>query len=275
MRRIMFFDIDGTLVPETGDAIVLESTVEALDRAKRAGHLLFVNTGRPAMNVAGELPGLPFDGFVMGCGTHIVCGEKELFYHTVRRELCLETANIIRECGAVPMFERRDRVSFDFTARSLPLIDGIREGFAAQGKDVSHSTEDPDFSFDKFIIAFDGLTDTARLRPELEKNFFWIERGGGFAEFVPKPYSKATGIEFVLRHYGLSKENAYAVGDSLNDLPMFSAVGTSIAMGNGKMLIPYADHVTDDIDRDGIYNALRRFGFFEEAQVCSTKTENG
>ena len=66
----------------------------------------------------------------------------------------------------------------------------------------------------------------------------------------------------MLAYYGIDKADSYAIGDSLNDLPMLSAAGTSIAMGNGKMLIPYADHVTDDIYADGIYNALEKFGFF-------------
>ena len=60
----------------------------------------------------------------------------------------------------------------------------------------------------------------------------------------------------------MEKSQAYAIGDSLNDLPMFSAVSTSISMGNGDKLKPYADYVTDDISEDGIYNAMKKFGFF-------------
>lgn len=264
MRKIMFFDIDGTLVPENGEQRVPDSAKRALELSRRAGNLLFINTGRPAMNVGSIVRELGFDGYIMGCGTHIECEGREVLYHTVPKDICLETVRQIRECNAVPMFERRDCVLFDFKSRELPMIRGIREMFRAMGKDVDRSAEDEDFSFDKFIINFDEKSDIARLRPMIERNFFWIDRGEGFAEMVPKPYSKATGIELVLKHYGITRENAYAVGDSLNDLPMFSAVGTSIAMGNGEMLIPYADYVTDDIMNNGIYNALLHFGFFGE-----------
>ena len=260
--KIMFFDIDGTLIPEAAGAEVPESTLRALELSRRAGNLLFVNTGRPAANVDEDVRRLGFDGYIFGCGTHIEIGGREIYYRTVDKELCLSTAQLLRECNAVPMYERRDGVFFDFGMRTVPMITGIREGFASQGKNVDRSTADADFSFDKFIICYDAESDIGRLRPILERDFNWIHRGEGFAEIVPVGCTKATGIDTVLGHYGLDKGEAFAIGDSLNDLPMFGAVGTAIAMGNGEMLIPYADYVTDDIMQDGIYKAMEHWGFF-------------
>ena len=52
-----------------------------------------------------------------------------------------------------------------------------------------------------------------------------------------------------------------AFGDGGNDLTMFGVVGTAIAMGNGNEDVKeQADYVTDDVDRDGIYNACVRLG---------------
>lgn len=264
MCKIMFFDIDGTLIPERHGASVPQSTLTALEKARAEGHLLYVNTGRPLINVDDDVRSLGFDGYVCGCGTYVECGGREIFYRTVDKRLCDETVRLLRECDAVPMFERRDGVFFDFEMRRVPMIEGIRRGFAAQGKNVDRCTEDEDFSFDKFIICYDEYTNMDILRPAIERDYFWIYRGGEFAEIVPKPCSKASGIELVLKYHGIEKKNAYAVGDSLNDLPMFDAVGTGIAMGNGIDLIPHADHVTDDIDNDGIYNAMEHFGFFRK-----------
>ena len=40
MKKIMFFDIDGTLIPEVHGAKVPESTLKALELARKAGNLL-------------------------------------------------------------------------------------------------------------------------------------------------------------------------------------------------------------------------------------------
>ena len=114
------------------------------------------------------------------------------------------------------------------------------------------------------MIAYDEKTDLERFKKGIAPHFVYIDRGQGFGEMAQKSCSKKTGIEFVLNYYHLSKTNAYAIGDSLNDLPMFEGVGTSIAMGNGEKLIPYADYVTADLWHDGVEQAMEHFGFFEK-----------
>ena len=64
---------------------------------------------------------------------------------------------LLRDYNAVPMYERSDGVFFDFGMREMPMITGIRESFARQGKNVDRSVDDADFSFDKFIICYESL----------------------------------------------------------------------------------------------------------------------
>lgn len=258
----MFFDIDGTLMEDSPSHFVPASTPAALRRARAAGNLLYVNTGRPLVNVDADVRVLGFDGYVCGCGTYIECEGKELFYATNPRALCLETAELIRRCGASPLYERRDTVFFDPEARELPFVTAMRETFRMQGKNVSRTASDADFSFDKFVIAYDAQTDMERFRAGTAPYFTFIDRDSGFAEMVPLPYSKQTGIDLVLAHYGLSRSDAYAIGDSLNDLPMFEGCGTAVAMGNGERLFPYADYITAELRHDGVAQALEHFGFF-------------
>lgn len=257
----MFFDIDGTLMEDSASHFVPAGTPDALRRARAAGNLLYVNTGRPVVNVDADVRELGFDGYICGCGTYIECEGEELFYATNPQALCRETAALIRSCGASPLYERRDAFFFDPDARELPFVKVIRDTFRMQEKNVWRKVSDADFSFDKFVIAYDAQTDLARFKAGIAPHFTFIDRGWGFAEMVPLPYSKKTGIEYVLAHYGMRREDAYAIGDSLNDLPMFAACGTSVAMGNGEKLIPYADYVTADLWHDGVAQALEHFGF--------------
>ena len=263
MQKIMFFDIDGTLMEDSSSHFVPESTRTALRLAREAGHLLYVNTGRPVINVDADVRELGFDGYICGCGTYIEYGGREVFYHTNPREVCLEMVQLIRRVDASPLFERRDGFFFDPKTRDLPFIKTSRETFKMQEKNVWRSADDADFSFDKFVIGYDEQTDLDAFKAGIAPYFAFIDRGYGFAEMAPLPFSKRTGMEHVLQMHGIPRERAYAIGDSLNDLPMFDAAGTSICMGNGDLLKPHADYVTDDLWHDGVYKAMAHFGFFE------------
>ena len=49
-------------------------------------------------------------------------------------------------------------------------------------------------------------------------------------------------------------------GDGKNDIDMFEYTKISFAMGNAEDDVKKAaDYVTDDIDEDGLYNALKYF----------------
>ena len=83
------------------------------------------------------------------------------------------------------------------------------------------------------------------------------------AATVPYGYSKATGIQYVLNHYHLNLADAYAFGDSNNDLSMLSYVPHSIAMGNAspKSLFTQVEYVTAKSSCGGIQQALQHYGF--------------
>ena len=76
-RKLIFFDIDGTIIPEdTG--VIPESTKEAIKKAKENGHLVFINTGRTFSGITQPIFDLEFNGYVCGCGTHIYFDGKKI-----------------------------------------------------------------------------------------------------------------------------------------------------------------------------------------------------
>lgn len=93
-----------------------------------------------------------------------------------------------------------------------------------------------------------------------KEDFTLIPHGTMVVEAVPKGYSKATGIEFLIKHLGGTKEQCYAFGDSINDLEMLQYVPHSIGMGNAVAKVKeIAEFVTTDVDEDGIANALLHY----------------
>ena len=72
---------------------------------------------------------------------------------------------------------------------------------------------------------------------------------------------KATAINDLLNHLGLSKEDTIAIGDGMNDVEMLEYCKIGIAMGNAKEgLKALADEITDTHDEGGIYNSFKKHG---------------
>ena len=66
--KILFFDLDGTLWDR--EERIPPATAWALEKARRAGHMVFVNTGRTrSFALRPALWDIGLDGMVTGCGT--------------------------------------------------------------------------------------------------------------------------------------------------------------------------------------------------------------
>ncbi len=259
MKSIVFFDIDGTIATEDERAFIPQSTRDAIKRTRELGNLTFINSGRTAFNISPRIKELGFDGYICGCGTYIEYNNELMFRNIIEKDECLRIAQLMRKCNVTPVYEHTDGYFFDDKA---PMTDGLRyfmEVFVDSGIDVSRRVEDDEFIFDKFVIWTNENSDMELFNREIGKNYTIIDRGNGFYENVPLGYSKATGIAKILDILGIPLENAYAIGDSMNDLSMLKAVPNSIAMGGAEVLYPYVSYITTPIENDGIYNALKHF----------------
>ena len=78
---------------------------------------------------------------------------------------------------------------------------------------------------------------------------------------VPEGCTKAEGIRFLQKKFGIRLENCYAIGDGENDIPMLEAVANGIAMGEcSEKILPYCVWQTARVSEDGIQKALEHFG---------------
>ncbi len=264
MKKIAFFDIDGTLTSEI-DGSVPVSAIAAIRKARENGNLMFINTGRCFQNVEPRFREIGFDGYICGCGTNIYCDGKDVLYVPQTHNIIMEILQAARKTNVDILFESRKEVCFD-VSRPLSHPGAVRqyEAFVARNYTMPEDLENPNFFSDKFVIWYLEEAQLDEFRKVSDKYFECIDRGGTFREFVPYGYSKATGIDFVLKHYNLPLEAAYAFGDSNNDLSMLTFVKNSVAMGNASpdSLFGQVSHVTSKASEDGIFNALTHFKFF-------------
>jgi len=90
-------------------------------------------------------------------------------------------------------------------------------------------------------------------------------------EFMKKGCNKATGIEKLAQHLGISNEEIIAIGDASNDKEMIEYAGLGVAMGNAedeiKML---ANFITKSNEEDGVAYVINKFiiNDVEKPLVC-------
>ena len=253
-RKILFFDIDGTLLSHR-TLTIPESAKRAVRKAKENGHLIFINTGRTISVINKEIKDLGFDGYICGCGSYIEVDGEVIYSNDIDKSKYAEIINKIEEYDLDVVLEGREAVYYNRdTSTDAILTDFIKNNYPVS------TFKDENLQFDKMYMKYgdnENLKDFCDFTKDL---FDFIDHGNGGGEMVPKGHSKATGIDFVLNHYNIDDKDSYAFGDSNNDIHMFERVTNSIVMGNGNPeLFENATFVTKDIDEDGIEHAMKHF----------------
>lgn len=256
-RKIIFFDIDGTILSHRTHQ-VSDSTRAAIVKARENGHILMINTGRSISFINQSVRDLDFDGYICGCGTYIEFRGELLMKNSLPQLLSQEVLRDLRKFNIAAALEGSKAVYYDTNSTNPIIREMIR--YQQEHHFTPGSWEDPDLEFDKFCIWSED-DEIANLFYEKYKDTLdFIQRDGHLSEIVPKGYSKASGIEYIISHLGISLEDTYAFGDGENDLPMLTYAKHSIAMGNSPQAIKdIVTHVTGDVDDQGIESALRHF----------------
>jgi Cof subfamily protein (haloacid dehalogenase superfamily) len=261
-RKIIFFDIDGTLV-DFGDRSIPASTVMAIAKARAAGHLLYINSGRPYDGIDPRVRAMGFDGYCCGCGVYVQEGDRVLFHQTLDKAVQLDMVALVRKYGLLVMYEGAHQVYFE-TNRPLDRREAFEKAYyAGMGLATDGDAAAPEASFDKFVVWTDDEAARTAFCAAVTPWFDVILREDSLIELVPHGCSKANAMDRILACHGLDRADCIAIGDSTNDLPMLEAAGTSVAMGNGDpRIFDKVTFVTAPLQEDGIYKAMERLGLF-------------
>lgn len=257
-RKIIFFDIDGTLCPFGGQ--VLESTKEALVRLKARGHIPVVCTGRPRCSVFPEITDLDFPGIIAGAGTFIEYEGQVLKDRLLTREELRRAMGFLAEIDMPVLLEGTQYMCYDRTRNmeeEFRILKRMHREAPEKLGDLSLDAE-----VGKMTIFLRDRELFAARCEELSDLYTIIHYEKGIhAELVPKGMSKAQGIRDLITYLGIPKEDTYAFGDGPNDLQMLQYVEYGVAMGNSEpRILQAAKYKTKRIEEDGIWEALRNFG---------------
>lgn len=253
--QAVFFDIDGTLLSfKTHE--VAASTEEAIEQLQTKGIKTILSTGR-SINSIDHVRYLNFDGYITFNGGYCVTKEGEiLFKQTI-------DSNDIK---SVLDYAREKPLSFSLMSEKEISIHDVTPEIAGM---YAHLNLPVPALVDMDKVDISSILQTnIFLGPEEEKEFMervmpnslasrWTPL---FADVNPKGQSKQVGIDVFCEYFGLDKEKTMAFGDGGNDITMLKHVGIGVAMGNANPEVKaIADYITDDVDSDGIWNALKYF----------------
>lgn len=276
-RKILFFDIDGTLW--TMDGHIPESTREAIRKVRENGHLVFINSGRTRGYIRDpKLFSLGLDGIVSGCGTMIeanalcrgmsdcrrdisrtVEDENVIFYRRMSEEESQRVVDIVRRYRMKPILEGRDYLYMDpADFAGDRYADYVRHQMGDALRTISGNGGNWEIS--KLSCDMKDA-DKAACFAELEGDYTMIVHNEAVVEMVPKGFDKGTGIREVCALLDTDIQDTYAFGDSMNDFEMIEAAGCGVVMGGGADVVKEkADFVTKELREDGIYYACRELG---------------
>lgn len=250
-RKIIFFDIDGTIFC-TQIGKVTDSVKTSIAKAQRHGHLCFIASGRPLAFIAENIKALGFDGYVLANGAHIRyqgkdLGIRYLEYEDVR-ELCrrLRQRNIpyILSTPACSCLDREFTKLQDFYGKCNIDMENIIHDFDEE--EVFHRTL-------KMEVWVETQEEVDYVAGCSEKFASEIHGPGQTTEIYGKYVSKATGIQEVLKMLAIPVEDSFCFGDGPNDVEMFETVGWGFAMGNGVDAVKKAaKEICLDVEQDGV-----------------------
>ena len=255
--KVVFFDIDGTLINEHME--IPQDTIDAIQELQANGIEPVISTGRTPFNFEPLLTKLDIHSFVSLNGTYVVYKGKPLFKHTLSKEhiqKLIECAD--RNQHALVFVGSEDYYSntknHPFVVESLGSLHLKEAGF------------DPDFwrKTDIYQIFLHCKAEDEPLYKEMAEDLRMIRWHEKATDVTIQGSSKAIGIKAMLDKLNLTTADAVAFGDGLNDKEMLEEVGLGIAMGNAHAdLLPFADYVTASIDEGGIAQGLRYAGLIK------------
>lgn len=256
MYKVVFFDVDGTLLSETNRKMLL-STKIAIRKLIEKGIKVVVTTGRP-FSLCKEFQDLGIDMFISANGAFIKHNESVIH----KSVLSIETVRGVSDFAET----HGHGISYFTELFSMNGIGSDDDRILKALKETLNLKQYPEKlrSLSEEIYCLCLYADDNEAQKFI-RNFPRL-RFQRFHSYVlnvleESEVSKSVAIKRVLEYLNICKSEAIAFGDGSNDIDMLEYVGLGIAMGNGEeRLKQNADFVTKKASESGISYALEKLG---------------
>ncbi len=288
---LLLFDLDDTIVQ--AGSYVSQRVLHALEQAHAAGYVLSVASGRALCSVHKEvLKSGVMDYAVCANGSTVTRLEdgRALCHQPLSQKDCLECHEMLLPYGAawnaflddMALFEWKG-ASYMLTGRTGALARTRRydagrknalRGMARtmrrgmryvrlsltnkghrQVRSVLPYLKRAEGGVDKMGCTIPSPSDCQEAARLLLRDgrFEVVRMGQTELEITARGVTKGAGVRKLIDYLNLRKDDSVAFGDGANDLPMASAVGCFVAMGNAEDAVKaQADSVCPSVAADGV-----------------------
>ena len=262
-KKIIFCDIDGTIVDSRlGVMVPSEKTVAAFQELRK-NHEVYICSGRTKTLLEPFILDLPVNGYVLANGGLAEIDGKYIGKHAFTDREGDAIRGYILQNGGMYLFEHAEYL--DIADRNNREFRNFYE-FWGPLKYADIREEDLGDECYVAICGFEDMSGVEAFVKTFGKDFdVKPHRGIPSLDINPKGISKATGMEDILTYLGKKREDTIAFGDASNDLEMIEYAGLGIAMGNASEDVKKrADRVCGSVDEDGFYYACVELGLIDD-----------
>lgn len=265
--KLMVFDLDGTLFDSNKH--VPPDASRLLHIAQEAGVETVPCTGRPVGGISAETrEAMAARRFAISSNgaavTDLTNGQNlRLWPLELSSVLTVRRMTGNRETSFEAYYSGKSYVSESDYARS-------EEFFPPAMQEYYRASRVPLPELDSFILqhgdriekinlSFSSCRAREVIAEELKKlpGIYCTSSVSNNLELMNPHANKGVALTWLAGYLGIPIGNTVAFGDESNDIPLLTAAGFSVAMGNASQAVKdAADMVTDSNDENGIYNAL-------------------
>lgn len=271
-RKILFFDIDGTLIGRSTE--LRQSTLEALQRAKEMGYLLFICTGRALASIYPSIKELGFDGYITSAGSIIYINHHAIYEHYLDKDIVKQT---------IELFQKQNMFFTLETKHALYQTAGLSDFFAKLHQEEAKTNQElermketrrnlpagrkvSDYSLDipvsKITFVAPDKNKFLEIKHYFEDQFNIVifsedDKPYCNGELIDKNCTKGHALKRVCDYYDIPVENSIAFGDSMNDYEMLKEAGTSVVFKDASQpLKDLGDYYFESPDENGILKVM-------------------
>lgn len=245
--KIIFFDIDGTLIDMESKKIT-KKMLETLHRLQEKGIKICLATGRAPATLP-VFEDIRFDAYLTFNGSLCYTENETIFSNPISQKDLQQLLRNAGKMGRAVSIATKERIASNGFEKDLATYFEFAHIELVVSPDFDQVAKEEIYQvmlgcrkeeYDLILSEVDNAKIAA-----------WWDRA---VDIIPADGGKGVGIQKMLDYFGIPKEEALAFGDGNNDIEMFQAVGTGVAMENAsEALKAVSDEICPHVREDGIY----------------------